>query len=208
MSTQEQKAKAKAPLTKSEPPLKESPRESAERRNRLSALASSVPNLTKLALGRKGFAEASLIGAWSTIVGEEIARLAIPVKMRLPRPKNDGPKKDGPKKDEAFQGGVPANVTPNIPGGTLTLRASPSASLEVQHLKPRILERIARYFGYPAITEIKIEIGDRKKTPPKARRPATGPVAQTDLSPVLSGVTDPEIRDALQRLGAARARRP
>ena len=47
----------------------------AERRNRLSALASNVPNLTKLALGRKGFAEAGLIGAWPTIVGEEIARL-------------------------------------------------------------------------------------------------------------------------------------
>lgn len=183
MSAQEEK-----PKTKPEPP-----RESAERHNRLSALASSVPNLTKLALGRKGFAEASLVGAWSTIVGEDIARLAIPVKMRLPRAAKDG--------NAAPPAGA---VSPNVPGGTLTLRASPAASLEVQHLKPRILERITRYFGYPAIKEIKIEIGDRKKAAPKARRLAGGPVAQPDLS----NVTDPEIREALQRLGAARAKRP
>jgi len=192
MSAQEEK-----PKTKAEPSPKEAPGESAERRNRLLALATAVPNLTKLALGKKGFAEASLIGAWPTIVGEEIAGLAIPVKMRLPRATKEG-------HAERPTGAVPANVAPNVPGGTLTLRASPAASLEVQHLKPRILERITRYFGYPAIKEIKIEIGDRKKAPPKARRPAAGPVAQPDLSKV----TDPEIREALQRLGAARAKRP
>jgi hypothetical protein len=161
----------------------------AERKNRLSALASSVPNLTKLALGKKGFAEASLIGEWPTIVGEDIARLAIPVKMRLPRP----------KKDEKPAG----TIAPNVAGGTLTLRASPAASLEIQHLKPRILERIQRYFGYPAITEIKIEIGERKRAPSKTRPPGRGPVAQPDLS----NVADPDIREALRRLGAARAKR-
>ncbi|WP_374654618.1 DUF721 domain-containing protein [Dongia sp.] len=161
----------------------------AGRKNRLSALASSVPALTKLALGRKGFAEASLIGEWTMIVGEDIARLAIPVKMRLPRA----------KKDEKPAG----TIAPNVAGGTLTLRASPAASLEIQHLKPRILERIQRYFGYPAITEIRIEIGEGKKSSLKARRPAPGPVAQPDLS----HVTDPDIREALRRLGAARAKR-
>lgn len=160
----------------------------AERRNRLSALASNVPALTKLALGRKGFAEASLIGEWAVIVGADIARLCIPVKMRLPRP----------RKEEKLEGAVPANVD----GGTLTLRASPAASLEVQHLKPRILERIQRYFGYPLIKDIKIEIGERRKAA-RPRRPELGPVGQPDLS----GVKDPDIRAALERLGAARAKR-
>nr|WP_298682003.1 DUF721 domain-containing protein [uncultured Dongia sp.] len=185
MSAQEEKPKPK-------------PAES-ERRNRLSALASNVPHLTKLALGRKGFAEAGLIGEWPLIVGEEISRLAVPVKLRLPRPKGD-------KAAVAVtvDGIAPGRIAPNIAGGTLTLRASPAASLEVQHLKPRILERITRYFGYPAITEIKIEIGDRRKAAPKARRPASGPATQPDLSKV----TDPDIREALRRLGAARAKRP
>jgi hypothetical protein len=180
MSAQEEKPKAKA--------------DQPERRNRLSALASNVPNLTRLALGRKGFAEAGLIGEWPLIVGEEISRLAVPVKLRLPRPKGD----------KAAVAVTPDRIAPNVAGGTLTLRASPAASLEVQHLKPRILERITRYFGYPAITEIKIEIGDRRKAAPKARRPASGPATQPDLSKV----TDPDIREALRRLGAARAKRP
>lgn len=172
--------------------------EGPERRNRLSALASNVPGLTKLALGRKGFAEAGLIGEWPLIVGEEIARLAVPVKLRLPRPKGE------PKGEKASLPTSPARIAPNVAGGTLTLRASPAASLEIQHLKPRILERITRHFGYPAITEIRIEIGDRRQAAVKARRPAAGPATQPDLS----GVTDPEIREALRRLGAARARRP
>ena len=171
--------------TQAEKPRK---KEEADRRNGLSALASNVPGLTKLALGRKGFAEASLIGEWATIVGADIARLCIPVKMRLPRA----------KKDEKLAGTIPANVA----GGTLTLRASPSASLEVQHLKPRILERIQRYFGYPLISDIRIEIGERKKVS-KPRRALLAPLAQTDLS----GVNDPDIREALARLGAARAKR-
>ena len=165
----------------------------ADRRNSLSALASNVPALTKLALGRKGFAEASLIGEWATIVGADIARLCIPVKMRLPRAK-----KDEKPANAVSTGAVPANVA----GGTLTLRASPSASLEVQHLKPRILERIQRYFGYPLINELKIEIGDRKKVT-KPRRPLLAQMGRPDLSTV----KDPDIRDALERLGAARAKR-
>lgn len=163
-------------------------KEEPTRRNRLSALASNVPALTKLALGRKGFAEASLIGQWAVIVGEDIARLCIPVKMRLPRP----------KKDATPAGAVPANVAK----GVLTLRASPAASLEVQHLTPRIVERIQRYFGYPLITELKIEIGDRKKAA-NVRRPLLAAITPPDLS----GVKDPDIREALARLGAARAKR-
>ncbi len=177
--------------TKAEKPTK---KDQADRRNSLSALAANVPAITKLALGRKGFAEASLVSEWAIIVGDEVARLCVPVKMRLPRPKKD--------EKGAAAGSVPPNVAPNVAGGTLTLRASPAASLEVQHLKPRILERIQRYFGYPLIKDIKIEIGERRKAA-RPRRPELGPVGQPDLS----GVKDPDIRAALERLGAARAKR-
>lgn len=178
--------------TKAEKPTK---KDQADRRNSLSALAANVPAITKLALGRKGFAEASLVSEWAIIVGDEVARLCVPVKMRLPRPKKD--------EKGAAAGSVPPNVAPNVAGGTLTLRASPAASLEVQHLKPRILERIQRHFGYPAITEIRIEIGERKKAPARARKPGTVPAKAPDLS----RVEDPDIRAALERLGAARAKR-
>lgn len=176
MSAKEEKAKAAG-----------KPAEPPARRNYLSALARDVPALTKLALGKRGFAEADLVGRWAEIVGADIARMALPVKLRLPRARSEETK---------------GAVTPNVSGGTLTLRCSPAASLELQHLKPRILERITTYFGYPAIREIRIEIGDRKRAKPLQR---SGPPARpADLS----GVSDPDLRDALQRLGAARSRRP
>jgi hypothetical protein len=174
MSAKEEKAKGKAPIRET------------ERRNRLGALAGEVPALTKLALGKRGFAEADIVGQWARIVGPELARLALPVKLRMPR-----------AKAEPMAGAIAANVA----GGTLTLRTSAAASTEVQHLKPRILERIATYFGYPAVTEIRIEIGDRRRPVPARRN--TAPAAPPDLG----RVTDPELRAALQRLGAARARR-
>lgn len=160
----------------------------AERRSRLSALASDVPGLTRLALGKSGFAEADLISQWATIVGPDLARVAIPVKLRLPRPK-------APAQD--------AGIAPNVPGGTLTLRTSPAASLEIQHQKPRILERIAAYFGYPLIADIRLEIGDRRRATPVKRKLSTG-LSSSGPEPDLGQVADPDLRAVLQRLGAAR----
>lgn len=186
MSAKEEKAKITKPTGKAAPAKAAAPVEPPARRNRLSALASDVPHLTKLALGKRGFAEADLVGQWARIVGADLARLALPVKLRLPRGKSDP---------------IAGGIAPNVAGGTLTLRTSPAASLEIQHMKPRILERIATYFGYPAVTEIRIEIGDRRRPAPK--RPVAKPAAPPDLGKV----TDPDLRAALERLGAARARR-
>lgn len=169
-----------------------SPKEKSEpaRRSRLAALASDVPALTRLALGKRGFAEADLVSQWPAIVGADLARLAVPVKLSLPRAKS------------VPKGAAETGITPNVSGGTLTLRASPAASLEIQHQGPRILERIAAYFGYPLVREIRLEIGDRRrKTAPK-RLLSTGP------APALDNVADPDLRAVLQRLGAARRTRP
>lgn len=191
MSAKEEKAKIAKPTGKAGSGKAATanatvPAEPPARRNRLSALASDVPHLTKLALGKRGFAEADLIGQWTRIVGADLARLALPVKLRLPRGKS-----------EPTSGGV----APNVAGGTLTLRTSPAASIEIQHMKPRILERIATYFGYPAVSEIRIEIGDRRRPAPKRQ------AAKSATLPDLGEVTDPDLRAALERLGAARARR-
>ena len=127
---------------------------------------------------------------WPAIVGADLARLAVPVKLSLPRAKS------------VPKGAAETGITPNVSGGTLTLRASPAASLEIQHQGPRILERIAAYFGYPLVREIRLEIGDRRrKTAPK-RLLSTGP------APALDNVADPDLRAVLQRLGAARRTRP
>lgn len=178
MGAKEEKAKAGKPAEPS-------------RRASLSALARDVPALTRLALGKRGFAEADLISRWPGIVGPELAALGMPVKLRLPR--------------QPAPDALPGKPVPNRSGGVLTLRASPAASLELQHLKPRILERIATYFGYPAISEIRVEIGDRRRPSKPARTPA--PLGSGGSGPDLTAVGDPELRAALERLGAARTRR-
>lgn len=190
MGAKEEKAKSAA---KAVPPAEPPPR-----RARLAALAQDVPALAKLALGKRGFAEADLISQWPAIVGPDLAALALPVKLRLKRPRKEPAVDRAGAKSPAQSPAVPANVA----GGTLTLRASAAASLEVQHLKPQILARIATYFGYPAISDIRIEIGDRRSGPAGRRRPA--PALPTAVPPDLSGVGDPDLRAALERLGAAR----
>ena len=51
--------------------------------------------------------------------------------------------------------------------GVLTLRVDGSVAVEIQHLEPQILERIASHFGYRAVTRIRIRqglTGDRGPT--------------------------------------------
>jgi len=43
--------------------------------------------------------------------------------------------------------------------GVLTLRVDGSVAVEIQHLEPQILERIASHFGYRAVTRIRIRQG-------------------------------------------------
>lgn len=188
MGTKQEKARSTAKAVQ--------PAEPPRRRARLAALAQDVPALAKLALGKRGFAEADLISRWPAIVGPELASLALPVKLRLKRPRKDAAAHEAGAKSTA----LPANVA----GGTLTLRASAAASLEVQHLKPQILARIATYFGYPAVSDIRIEIGNRRVAPAGRRRPAAAPTGAA--TPDLSGIGDPDLRAALERLGAARRR--
>jgi hypothetical protein len=99
--------------TREKPPAKTG--RAKARRSGLKSLGAHVPAITRAALGRKGFAEAGLLDHWREIVGEDLARLAQPVKLAFPRAKRTG--------------------------GTLTLRCGGAAALEIQHLAPLILER-------------------------------------------------------------------
>jgi hypothetical protein len=150
------------------------------RRHRFGPLAAEVPALTKAALGKKGFAEASLIAEWPSIVGADYSGRAIPMRLRFPRRSGK-----------------------DLGGATLVLRATSAAALELQHLKPKLLERINAYFGYGAIAEIKLELGDaRPARPGKGRTegPPGGAVGAAGAR-ALGAVADPELQEILRRLG-------
>ena len=89
--------------------------------------------------------------------------------------------------------------------GALTVRVAPAFALELQHLEPKLLERIATFFGRRAVTRLKLRQGDvRRPEPPRRRtpRPLTD-AEEARLGAMLDAVDDEGLRDALERLGRA-----
>jgi hypothetical protein len=135
--------------------------------------------LTKKPLGKRGFTEASLVSDWGHIVGEAQALGSLPLKIVFP----------------------PGERV----GGTLHLRvASGGLATEFNHLEPLILQRINGYFGYGAVARLKITQGPVPKRAPKKSvkpRATLPPEQELALQDKLSAVPDPDIREALARLG-------
>ncbi len=90
--------------------------------------------------------------------------------------------------------------------GSLTVRAASGFALELQHLEPLVLERIATYFGYRAVTRLLIRQGPLPAPPPGAAAPPTPLTGAQEeaLADQVATATDPELRQALAGLGRAR----
>jgi hypothetical protein len=159
--------------------------EAPQRRNGVARLSSELPGLTKTAfrntLGGRGFAEAGLITEWAAIVGNDVARMSRPVQLAFPR---------GERK-----------------GGVVTVECGGAAALELQHLKPQILDRINSHFGYAAVAELRFKQGS---TPVKAgsrskirdsKPPTATEIAETTAA--VAAVPEGEIKASLMRLGLA-----
>ncbi|HEY4162912.1 MAG TPA: DciA family protein [Dongiaceae bacterium] len=174
-----------------------------KRRNAPTRISAELPSLTKMAfrktLGGRGFAEAGLITEWAAIVGADVARMSQPVHLAFPR---------GERK-----------------GGVLTIQCGGAAALEMQHLKPQILERINSHFGYTAIADLRFRQGSvapRGKTSQGTKSgnrsksaggpPDSRPITAEDKAAVaaaLRGVPEGGIKASLERIGlAVRRRRP
>ena len=89
--------------------------------------------------------------------------------------------------------------------GVLKLRATSGAALEIQHRAPLLIERINLFLGRPAITRLALVQGPLPLAVPPTRPPLR-PLAPGEIKALdkrLSDVTEPELRDALARLGKA-----
>jgi len=153
------------------------------RRNGPARLSVELPALTRTAfrntLGGRGFAEAGLITEWSAIVGAEVGRMSRPMQLAFPR---------GERK-----------------GGVLTIQCGGAAALELQHLKPQILDRINSHFGYAAVSELRFRQGSAA-TAKKSRIRDSKPPSAEDVAATAAAVNllpDGEIKESLRRLGLA-----
>jgi hypothetical protein len=140
----------------------------------------------------RGFATAALLSEWPAIVGAELAQFTMPDRLVWPRRQQDGDK-------------APPARGWRAEGAILVLRVEGPRAIEVQHRSGKILERVNTYFGYRAITEMRIlqaPVG-------RAEPPSPTPPEPRDegVLPASASIEHDGLRRALSRLGAlARAK--
>ena len=149
-------------------------------RKRFQTVGQNVQKLIKPMLSKRGFSVSTIITNWNQIVGDELASRTIPEKI-------------------VYSSG-------GISGGTFKIRINSSAlALEIQHMEPQLREKINTYFGYNAISRIKIIQGpvrDGNKETNKKRRELSK-LEQIDLTKRLKKVSDPVLRNSLSALGSS-----
>lgn len=135
------------------------------------SLSSLLPKITKPIFEKYGFATSDLIAQWPNIVGQDFARTTRPEKLKWPHYDSDivydGEKTSqseghrAQKPSHRRRSDIFANINskgkpPHRTGATLILRVESVHSLEVQFASAQIIARINTYFGYEAVTDIRI----------------------------------------------------
>lgn len=144
----------------------------------LDSLTREVQKLARPLLGQHGFTQVELITHWSEIMGSELAIGVKPVKLTFPA------------KDRM--------------NGTLHVRTAGGAfAMLLEHQKGRIMERVNTYFGYPAVSNLKIEQGG-VHLPHEQEVEAEWPLSEEELAPLLEKVntiSDDALRQKTLEIG-------
>jgi hypothetical protein len=126
---------------------------------------------------RRGLAEAKLLTEWPTIVGPWLATRCQPVRL------------------SHGAGGA---------GGVLALHVAGAAALELQHSEPQLIERINGFFGYPAVSRLRLVQAPRPQAAARALPikdlSLTG-ADEAEIATAVHGIRDPALQAALAGLG-------
>ena len=143
----------------------------SERRPGLRPLGGAVARLARPIVAKGGGLLARLKADWPAIVGKELAAATWPSALGR--------------------------------DGVLKLRVAAGQALEIQHRAPLLIERINLFLGRAALARIVLVQGPLP-LPVRRQHPASPPLSPAEtraLDDQLAPVTDPELRDALARLG-------
>lgn len=146
----------------------------------LATLAPEIRAITKKALGARGFAGSDILEYWEDIVGADLARGVAPQKLVFERD--------------------------NRTHGTLVVKSSGGAfAMLFEHQKERVIQRVNAFFGYPAVSRIKIIQGALKlKSVPVKTVPKPIPKdLLTQLQEKVSVIEDEELRARTFEIGKA-----
>ena len=146
----------------------------------LAPLTKDVNELTKGVFGERGFVGVDLITNWTDIVGEEISKGVLPVRLTFPQKQRSK--------------------------GVLHVRAAGGAfALLFEHQKARVIERVNTYFGYPAVADIRIVQGAFKLPKPEPEE-VEWPLGDEEVQELLQkvdGIEDDALRSKTFELGVA-----
>lgn len=150
----------------------------------LTAVGAISTKVTRPLLGKRGLAEGDLVRHWSAIVGPRLAAISQPERVLFRKDRRDD--------------------------GELTVRVSsgPAATM-LQHQAAQIIERVNRFYNYPALSRLKLV-----QAPLPSRKGAKGPTMRPlsvteehDLEAAVAKVSDPDLREALLSLGRSMQQR-
>lgn len=142
-------------------------------------------SVTRKAFERYGFAYAEILNHWREIAGDEMAAFSAPERIRWPRMHTS---RDTDARRKL--------------GGTLVIRVTDGRAVELQHQTSRIIDRVNTYYGYEAITGIKLVQGPLPEPDKPARAtPKLSMEQEADLAMSVAEIDDEHLRRALVRLG-------
>ena len=149
----------------------------------LTNIAQTALPLAKQLLGPRGFTQMELLSSWSDIVGENLAQYSLPQKLVFP-------------KDERTNG----CLTVMVPAGAF--------AMEIAQNEPRIIENINTFFGYPAVSKLKIlQSGTpenfliRKKPSDKVKKVVVSAKEESYITESVKDIKSDELREVLEKLG-------
>jgi hypothetical protein len=142
----------------------------------METLSKHFREITKAAFARYGFAQADVVANWEAIVGNDLAAVSAPERIKWPRGAGEQAHKQG---------------------GTLVIRAAPGRALELQYEASRIIARINSFFGYGAIAGIKVIQAQELPHPPAKAPLLQKPVCEQELA----SLEESPLKAALERLG-------
>ncbi|MEM7666228.1 MAG: DUF721 domain-containing protein [Pseudomonadota bacterium] len=135
-----------------------------------------MPEIGRTAFRRFGFVQSSVVTRWPEIVGPHHAKVCSPEAIRFP---------PGEKSE-----------------GILQLVVAPAHAPLIQQVTPEIMERVNRFFGYSAVSRVKIRQGAVKAphVDKAAKAPPSLKPISMELGDSLRDIGDPELRTVLESL--------
>jgi hypothetical protein len=155
----------------------------------LKTVGSFLPGLTAQAFKKFGFSTAHLVVDWPAIAGKDLAAVSAPERLKWPPRPASGAEEAEPEPERGRR------------GATLVLRVEGARALDIQYKRQQILERINAYFGYAAVSDLRLVQAPLQAPAAGAGRGRAAAPTRA-VVPDLDGIPDAALREALIRMGS------